>query len=103
MERILIGDPAAPASEIVVSRGLLPSAAAEAVAAAVPGAHRVAILTQPGAAPRARELRRSLAAGGVRAEVRVVPDRDAAKTFIVAEEVYLWLNELALKHIEIIV
>jgi 3-dehydroquinate synthase len=51
----------------------------------------------------ARSLRRQLDDAGVRSDVRVVPDRDAAKTLLVAEDCYLWLNELALTRDDLIV
>lgn len=102
MERILIGDEAAPASEALIASGA--HSDSEHLVPARDGRTTVAIITQPGPAARvARHARRVIAAGGFKAEVRVVPDRDAAKTLEVAEGCYLWLNELRLTRDDLII
>ena len=103
MERILIGAGTKPASEVLIGRGLLSEPGPDLFRSG-PGVTRVAIFTQPGvAASIARSIRRSFTGSGLRAEMRVVPDRDAAKTLSVAEECYLWLNELTLTREDLIV
>lgn len=59
------------------------------------GRARVAVLTQPGEPTRVGEaLVGGLRAGGLAAELRVLPDGEAAKTLAVAEAVYGWLAGL---------
>ncbi|MGH8873697.1 MAG: 3-dehydroquinate synthase [Acidimicrobiia bacterium] len=87
MDRVLIGD----RCDVLVGRRLLEGE----ILAAREGRRRVAILTQPGTpAGLARRVARRLRSHGLAAEVRVVPDRDQAKTLQVAEGVYQWLAEL---------
>jgi 3-dehydroquinate synthase len=73
----------AGATEMIVGRGLpdhlLPDR---------PGRRRVAVLTQPGATPIALEVAQRLRDDGLRVEVIGLPDRDEAKTLVVAESVY---------------
>ena len=61
-----------------------------------PGRSLVAVLGQPGSARAARRAGRTLAAAGLGGEVRIVPDREEAKTLAVAEGVYEWLIGLGL-------
>jgi 3-dehydroquinate synthase len=79
---------------VVVGRGVLDAAT---VVGERPGRARVAVLAQPGVAARVGEdLAGGLRRGGLAAEVRVVPDGEAAKTVAVAEGVYAWLAGLRL-------
>jgi 3-dehydroquinate synthase len=104
VERILIGSEQAPVSEVLVASGSIAQPDPTTIVPSREGRATVAVLTQPGAAATlARRVRRSLLAAGLRAEVRVVPDRDAAKTLAIAEECYLWLNELALTRRDVLV
>lgn len=104
MERILIGEGSDPASEIMVGRGLLGTGVGRSIAAEAPNRRRVAILSQPGAAATiGQSIRRSLVDGGLRTEVRVIPDRDAGKTLEVAKSCFLWFNELALTRDDLVV
>jgi 3-dehydroquinate synthase len=86
VDRFVIGDEC----EILVGPGL--AAGGDVLA---PRADRatVAVLTQPPVATLARQFARTLRGAGLRAEVRVLPDRDAAKRLAVVEEVYAWMNE----------
>lgn len=82
MDRILIGD----ATEILIDRGLprdlLPPRLGRA---------RVVVLTQPGAHATAKTVAQRLGTS----DLKVLPDRDRAKTWQVAAEVYEWLASLA--------
>ena len=103
MERILIKSGVGPASEVCISRGVLENLDPD-LFSPTPLGVRVAIITQPGVAANiSRSIQRMFVASGVRAEVRLIPDRDAAKTLRVAEECYLWLNDLALTREDLIV
>ncbi len=84
MDRILI-----PAGgEALVGRGII---AAEHLLPARTSRQKAAVLTQPGARPVAEQVAEVLSAAGVEAAVRLLPDREAAKTLQVTEEVYGWL------------
>jgi 3-dehydroquinate synthase len=54
----------------------------------------VAVVAQPATAGIARSLSRRLGATGLRTEVRVLPDGEAAKSLGVIEDLYRWLLEL---------
>ena len=96
MERILIGD----ASSVVVGRGV---ASADGLLPERDGRRRTAILAQPSVARLARSLARGLRSGGVAADVRVLPDREEAKTLAAVGDTYEWLNELGLTRDDTIV
>lgn len=84
----------APGAIVLVGRGLLDPAT---VLGEKPGRSRVAVLAQPGVPTRtADRLAEGMRRVGLVAEVRVVPDREAAKTVAVAEDVYGWLASLRL-------
>ncbi|HSQ38411.1 MAG TPA: 3-dehydroquinate synthase family protein [Acidimicrobiia bacterium] len=84
----------AGATAVVVGRGVLDAAT---VLGQRPGRARVAVLVQPGEPARiGAALVSGLRAGGLAAELRLLPDGEAAKTLAVAEEVYGWLAGLAL-------
>ncbi len=103
MERILIGPESDPSSEILVQPGALETVDPGTFLPRASRASRVAILTQPGpASSYARKVRRALASAGYRADVRILPDREAAKTLATCEECFLWLNELALTRDDVI-
>lgn len=85
MERILIDTQC----EIIVGRGI---ATSPAVVPPRENRRRVAILTQPGAEAIARELARNI--HGLDVFLRVLPDRDDAKTLPVAAVTYGWLADL---------
>ncbi len=81
-----------------MARGLARSAAA------IPprrDRRRVAVLTQPGAETIARELAGNLDEPDV--VVRVLPDRDAAKTLQIAADTYGWLAEMGFSRQDTIV
>ncbi len=104
MDRILVGPAGAPACEILIEEGLVDDPDAGLVVPPRDGRTRIAVLTQPGRpAVYARSLGRAVRDTGLTAEVRVVPDRDAAKTLATAEEAYTWLNGLALTRDDLIV
>lgn len=84
----------AEATVVLVGRGLLDAAT---VLGERPGRARVALLAQPGVpAHLAEGLAGDLRREGLAAEVRVLPDGEAAKTVAVAEGVYRWLADLKL-------
>jgi 3-dehydroquinate synthase len=80
-----------PVSEIVVGRRLLDHA--DEVLPRRFGRRRVALLAQPSTAPLAERLATAL---DLTAAVKVVPDRDDAKSLAVVEDVYRWLIGLRL-------
>lgn len=86
MERFLIGAD----SEILVGEDLLQGE----VLPEREGRGHVAVLTQPGASRHADGLAARLAAAGLSAHTRVLPDGDAAKTLAVVEASYRWLNDV---------
>ena len=88
LDRILIPEGEAVVGRGVVDRGpILPDR---------PGRAKAAVLTQPGAVMHASRVVGSLAAAGVEADMRVLPDRDAAKSIEVLAEVYRWLAEVGI-------
>jgi 3-dehydroquinate synthase len=89
VERVLIGD----ASEVLIGPGVLEEAD---LLPAREGRRRAAVLTQPGAASHGRRAARRLRREGLEAPVRVLPDREEAKTLQVAADVYDWLAELGM-------
>lgn len=90
MERLRV----AGATEVLVGRGLLEPAI---VLGERPGRRLVAVLCQPGEPARlGRGLARAIRRGGVRAEVRVLPDGEAAKSLEVAGAAYEWLAGLGM-------
>ncbi len=94
MERILIG----AQSEIVIGRGLA------ALRDSLPPRNdrrRLAILTQPGAASIARGFGEMLTE--LEVAVRVLPDREAAKTLEVAADTYRWLAEVGVNRYDTVV
>jgi 3-dehydroquinate synthase len=94
MDPILITAAGKTLSEILVVNEALDSA--ETILPPSSQRQQVAILTQPGSAPYANRVAQTLHDTGLTVTVRVVPDRDASKTLQVAEECFLWLNDLAL-------
>jgi 3-dehydroquinate synthase len=89
VERVLIGE----ASEVLIGHGVLEEAD---LLPAREGRRRAAVLTQPGAASYGRRAARRLRREGLDAQVRVLPDREEAKTWQVAADVYDWLAELGM-------
>ena len=82
----------AGATTVVVGRGVIDAATVVGERA---GRALVAVLAQPGEPARVGEaLAAELRAGGLPAELRVLPDGEAAKTLAVAEGVYGWLADL---------
>jgi 3-dehydroquinate synthase len=82
------------ATTVVVGRGLLDPAT---VLGERSGRVRVAVVAQPGEPARVgAALTAGLREGGLAAELRVLPDGEAAKTLAVAERVYEWLAGLGL-------
>jgi 3-dehydroquinate synthase len=77
---------------VLIGRGLLDATALLGERDRLPGS--VAVFTQPGAAPAARSLVRSLRREGAAAELRVLPDGEAAKDLAVAADCYRWLGDL---------
>ena len=77
----------ATGTEVLVGRGL---AARDGLLPERAGRRVVAVLAQPGSARIARGVARRLAAAGVRAPVRILPDGEAAKDLAVAADVYEW-------------
>ncbi len=73
----------AGATELVVGRGL-----PDELLPAREGRQRVAILTQPGATHIALDVTRRLRETGLQTEVIGLPDRDEAKSLLVAQSVY---------------
>lgn len=101
MDPILITGAGRTLSTILVEDEALDRS--EAILAPAPQRRQVAILTQPGPGHYARRVARTLRAAGLRVAVRTVPDRELAKTLQVAEECFLWLNDLALTRHDTIV
>ncbi len=90
MAVITVADQSGVVSEIVIERGVTrPECVRARVVPTDETSQRIAVFGQPGSAPLARDL-----AATVEAELRILPDRDAAKTLAVVEECYLWLNHL---------
>ncbi len=92
MERILIRAADSAVSEIrigpdVLGQNLLPMGQAR---------RRVAIVSQPSVNPVAMRIASILEDEGLECAIRLLPDREAAKTLQVAEDCFLWMNELAL-------
>jgi len=83
----------AGASEVLVGRGILDAAA---LLTDRPGRATVAILAQPPVAELAGRLAAELRGDGLKAQVRVLPDGEAAKAVSVVEDAYRWLNSLEL-------
>ncbi len=97
MDEILIGS----VSRILVGRGLLDAATILGERTDPPAV--AAVFTQPGAASAARGVARALRAGGTRAEVRVLPDGEAAKTLDVAADGYRWLADLGVGRRDVVI
>jgi 3-dehydroquinate synthase len=70
-------------TEMVVGRGM-----PESILPGRPERERVAVITQPGATHIALEVAGRLREGGLQVEVIGVPDREEAKTLVVAGSVY---------------
>ena len=87
MVRLLIGG----TCEVLIGAGLFGDFLPER-----PGRARVAVLGQPGSAGLARRAGRGLRAAGLGGEVRILPDREEAKTLETAAGVYEWLIGLGL-------
>jgi 3-dehydroquinate synthase len=85
VERILIGTE----SEVLVGRGL-PAALLDERA----GRRQTVVLTQPGAQNVAGRVAAAIEAEGLRCALRVLPDRDDAKTLEVVAGLYEWLADL---------
>jgi 3-dehydroquinate synthase len=92
VERVLITDGDAVASEILIGRfSGAPDAAT--LLPERPARRRVAILTHDGATRSAAALETRVRDAGFRVAVRQLPDREDAKTLATAEATYLWLND----------
>jgi 3-dehydroquinate synthase len=63
----------------------------------------VALVAQPASSALARSLMREFREAGVRADVRVLPDGEAAKTLDVVADLYAWLLELGLSRADAVV
>lgn len=96
METVLIHGPdGSVACEVLVKPGALDlSNAGELLVPHRAGRAAVAFLAQPASSSIARSLARSVREAGLRADTRVLPDRDESKSLAVASDVYLWLNDL---------
>ena len=99
MERIHVADGGVVATEAIVCDrvdpvDLLPKR---------PGRTRVAILAQPSVANRAQEIVTSLSQLGLAAHVRVLPDREEAKTLDVAADAYIWMNSIGMTRADTVV
>jgi len=81
-------------SEVLVGRGLLDAAV---LLSERPGRASVAVLAQPSVAKLGRRLVQEIRRAGVAAEVRILPDGEAAKTMAVVEDVYQWLTSVDFK------
>lgn len=90
MERILIHDGGFE-SEILIGGTALNNVLPER-----DERRRVALLTQPATNPIAMKIASALEASGLETAVKVVPDREAAKTLQVAEACFLWMNSVGL-------
>ncbi|MFC2177234.1 3-dehydroquinate synthase family protein [Actinomycetota bacterium] len=101
MERIRITQGDKTASEVFIGDGVATSA--ELVMPPRSGRRRVAILTQPGSRDTAGALEEVLRGGDQEVALRTLPDRDKAKTLVVVEETYLWLNSLGITRHDTIV
>ncbi len=82
-----------PDGEAVVGRGIIDRGP---ILPERSGRAKVAVLTQPGAVMHAQRVVGSFSAGGLEAVLRVLPDRDAAKSIEVLAEVYRWLAEIGI-------
>lgn len=89
--RHLIRDGGRPVSEILVGWGLLERG--DTLLPSRSSRSRVAILAQPATAELAKRLHAEFDLPGA---VKVLPDRDAAKSLAVVEDIYRWLIELRL-------
>lgn len=90
MERVRV----AGATTVLVGRGVLD---ADSVLGERPERRLVALLAQPGEPARlARRLMRAIRADGIRAELRVLPDGERAKSLEVVGEAYEWLAGLGM-------
>ena len=90
MERVLV----AGVTSVVIGRGVVDAAA---VLGDRPERRLVGLLCQPGEPARlTRRLARSIEGSGWGAQVRVLPDGEAAKSLEVAGAVYEWLAGLGL-------
>lgn len=94
MERIRITQGDETASDVYIGDGIAISA--ELAMPPRPGRRQVAILTQPGPLELADALSDSLREVGCKVTVRILPDREEAKSLAVVEETYLWLNSLGI-------
>lgn len=100
MERVLITDGTAPVSRVSIGRGIkrdVPSLVGEARYG------RVAVFTQKPASTIADAVAGSLRDAGAVVHLRVLPDREAAKSMQVAESCYRWLNGLGITRGDLIV
>ena len=94
MERILITDEGREASTILIGAGIVSDPTSEIVLPDPARTRRAAILTHDGGRPFAKRICSALSCDGYAPAIRVLPDRDDAKSLAVAEETYLWLNDL---------
>jgi 3-dehydroquinate synthase len=94
VERILITEDGRTVSEIVVGSGTL--ADGRILLPESEKRRRVAIMTQESVSGIAEQIASDLTAAGLRAGVRLLPDREQAKSLSVAEDVFRWLNGLGL-------
>jgi 3-dehydroquinate synthase len=80
--------------DVVVGHGQVAGALPEVILPARGNRTAVAILAQPATVEDAARLADEIESSGLAAAVRVVPDREAAKSISEVERLYLWLNEL---------
>lgn len=89
MERVLINNGASAVCEVIVGAG---SISAENLLPERSGRRLVGVLYQPGAADPAERARDAVVTTDVVASSFELPDREEAKTLLVAEELFLFLN-----------
>lgn len=96
VERILITDRGEPASTVLIGAGIVEESKPEVLLPRPDRTRRVAIITHAGADPTAHRIAGCLRRAGFTTATRVLPDREEAKSLTVAEEAYLWLNDLGM-------
>ncbi len=87
--RFTLADEGGRTSEIVVGRNL-----ADAANLLVEGPRRAAVLAQPSVSRLAAGIAEGIERAGLSAAVRILPDREEAKTLTTVESVFEWLNTL---------
>lgn len=103
METVLIESDGKAASDVVIGAGLLLRGGAAEILPDASQRRRVALFTQPAVADLSATLAERLSAEGLTVSCKTLPDRDSAKTMVVVEECYSWLNGLGLTRFDTIV